>query len=361
MFEPQMELSDNFRYVIDHMFCCEEDDADIEQYVTEFIFDYFGLAYVTTIFLGGVAQQNIFMNREDRERLERQSIQIQHQARIAFDLSIKTVSTNPVIIKFKVRDIFSLFNKLRFPYDPLIQNKSKLIEKILDRYLNGTVYCYGKCGSDEGNGICESTGHFQFGTCKCTPGWTGVNCETRIEERPKILHGTICGFDRSFMRVNCGGMRPWEGCPTGWRQYNWPTDLTICYKNETVIDTPVYGNLCGLHSSHSKYNFDLNIGCGGITDIRNECPAEHQRRDDKTISCSRTNVRPSCAIAQNVVCAAMNTKEHLSGTLCGLQIQDTTTGPSCDGYDPGLRRCLPGYTLQRTAFSDYGFMVCVKN
>ena len=68
-----MELSDNFRYVIDHMFCCEEDDADIEQYVTEFIFDYFGLAYVATILLGGVAQQNIFMNREDRER---QSIQI---------------------------------------------------------------------------------------------------------------------------------------------------------------------------------------------------------------------------------------------------------------------------------------------
>lgn len=219
MFEPQMELSDNFRYVIDHMFCCEEDDADIEQYVTEFIFDYFGRAYVTTILLGGVDQQNIFMNREDRERLERQGIQIQHQATIAFDLSMgtnisnairfsvgrtdgqvdskfnsfmnetqsihtttlggaphlssfsewsKTMSTNPVITKFKVRDIFSLFNKLRFPYDPLIENKSKLIQKTLDKYLNGTVYYYGKCGSSEDHGNCESTGHFQFGICKRT-------------------------------------------------------------------------------------------------------------------------------------------------------------------------------------------------
>ena len=74
--------------------------------------------------------------------------------------------------------------------------------------------------------------------------------------------------------------------------------ITICYKNETVIGTAVYGTLCGLHSSHSKYNFDLNIGCGGIADIRNECPAEHQRRDDKTMSCSPTNRRFSCAIAQ---------------------------------------------------------------
>ena len=47
----------------------------------------------------------------------------------------KTVSNNPVIIKFKVRDIFSLFNKLRFSYAPLIQNKSKLIEKVFRQIL----------------------------------------------------------------------------------------------------------------------------------------------------------------------------------------------------------------------------------
>ncbi|UJR06610.1 hypothetical protein I4U23_010894 [Adineta vaga] len=41
MFEPFMELSDAFRYVIENMPCCEENDSDIEEYVKNFIFDYF--------------------------------------------------------------------------------------------------------------------------------------------------------------------------------------------------------------------------------------------------------------------------------------------------------------------------------
>jgi hypothetical protein len=56
----------------------------------------------------------------------------------------------------------------------------------------------------------------------------------------------------------------------------------------------------------------------------------------------------------------MNGKEHLSETLCGLQIQDTIKGPSCNNYNPGLDRCPPGYALQYIAFNDLGLMVCVK-
>jgi hypothetical protein len=410
MFEPKMELSDQFRYVIDNMFCCEEDDSDTEEYIKDFIFDYFGITYVTSILLGGIAQSNIFINRDAKERLEQNSVQIQHQAQIAFDLSMganisgsigfgttitdtqvknnynsfikevqsiytttlggdpsinnlaewsKTVLNNPVIIKFKVQDIFRLFSKFRFPNDPLITNKSKLIEKTLEKYLANSIYCYNNCGGNGTRGTCVPTGLFQFGICQCKPGWTGVDCENQLIEQTKILHGTICGFDRSFMRVNCGGLRPWEACPVGWAQYNWHTDLTICYKSKTEIGNPAYGTICGLHSYHSTYNFDINIGCNGTSNVLNEtCPSDYEQlKELKIVSVNVGRI----TFKQNAVCAATNVKEHLPGTLCGMQIEGTIDGPTCDGYNPGLRQCPPGYTSMRTAFNDFGFKVCVKN
>jgi hypothetical protein len=62
----------------------------------------------------------------------------------------------------------------------------------------------------------------------------------------------------------------------------------------------------------------------------------------------------------NAMCAVTNAKEHLSGTLCGMQIQYTIQGPSCNGYNPGLDQCPPEYALKYTAFNALGFMVCVK-
>ena len=410
-----MELSDNFRYVVENLICCDENDPDVHDYIKEFIFEYFGLGYVTSVLLGGIAQQNIFMSRESKERLEQQSINIEHQASIAFDLSMgtnisnsarvgisvsdsqsqskynsfinatkltyrttlggdahllnfadwsKTVEKNPVIVKSTVRDIFRLFTKLRFPNDPLIANKSKLIEKSLEKYINGSIYCMGSCGNENNRGTCEPIGYFQLGICKCNPGWTGVNCEIQVIEKPTILQGTICGFDRSIMQVNCGGFRPWEKCPDGWLQKIWLTDLTVCYKSITSVDTPVYGTICGVHSYSREFNFDINIGCGGISDIRaNDCPTSFQKRTGNTNVCYSSPLlgRFCTDTKRNVVCAATNLKDNLPGTLCGMQIEDSVNGPSCDGYDPGLRRCPPGYTAHRTAFNDYGFMVCVKN
>ena len=78
MFESKMELSDIFRYVIENMFFCNENDFHTEEYVKEFIFDSFGLAYISSILLGGIAHQNIFINREAR-----QSINVQYQAAIS--------------------------------------------------------------------------------------------------------------------------------------------------------------------------------------------------------------------------------------------------------------------------------------
>lgn len=414
LFEPQMELSDQFRYVMDNMPCCEENDADIEEYITDYIFDYFGFTYVTSLVLGGIAQANIFISREAKERLEQNSIQIQHQGRIAFDLAMgtntsaalgigvsvtnakndakynsfskeiianhittfggtpnlvsfpewsKTVSSNPAIIKIKLRDIFRLITNARFPNDPLITNKSKLIEKTLEKYLTNSTYCYNKCGNDGARGDCIPTGHFQFGICKCKEGWTGVDCENPIVKQPKILKGTICGFDRSFMIVNCNGVRPWASCPVGWAQHNWPTDLTICYKVETTVGTPVYGTLCGIHSYHEQYNFNIDIGCGGISNVyTGSCPAGYLQRNGQTEGVKSYGSRYTTTYVnkRNGICMVNNAAEDLPGTICGMQIEDSTNGPSCDGYNPGLRRCPPNYTLQRTAFNHFGFMVCVK-
>jgi hypothetical protein len=392
-----MELSDNFKYVIENLPCCEEDDLDIEQYVKEFIFGYYGFTYVTSILLGGVAQQHITISREAKERLEKQGVDITHSAAMSFSSSnfgaqisttitdsqelsnyqkfsreiqsnysttlggekhlttlsewAETVPNNPVIIKFTLRDIFRLFNKRYFPEDTLITNKSKLIEKTLEKYIGASIYCYNNCGGNGTRGTCEPTGYFQFGICKCKPGWTGHDCAK--VELPKIVHGTICGFDRSFIRVNCYGERPWVACPKGWASYNWKTDLTVCYKKETEVGDPVHGTLCGLHSSQSgPYPFERSIGCGTDTKVLNSsCPLGYQYFQ---------NSDTHFPIRINGMCAATNTKKYLPGTLCGMQIQHTIDGPSCNGYNPGLEQCPPDYALRYTAFDDLGFLVCVK-
>ncbi|CAF3044611.1 unnamed protein product [Rotaria sp. Silwood2] len=412
MFEPKMELSDNFRYVIDNIFCCEEDDPMTEEYVKDFIFDYFGVAYVTSILLGGVAQQNIFIDREAKEKLERNSIQIKHQAVVSFDLSMgsnignsfnvgptvtngvsdanynmfkkevksmsntklggvpdltsfaewsKTVSDNPVIIKLKVRDIFRLFTKHYFPDDPMITNKSKLIEKIFEKYITSSVYCDNNCGGNDTYGTCQPTGFFQYGVCQCKPEWTGSDCKTAVIQHHKILHGTICGFDRPFIQIKCGGTRPWDGCPTGWIKYSWRIDLTICYKNQTVISNPFYGTICGLHSYHSPSNFSFNIGCNDSSNVyTGKCPTNYQLIHETQGPCSASLPYPNFCNAGNAVCAAVNVNEDSPGTLCGMQIEGSTEGPSCDGFNPGLRQCPPNYTPQRILFNYLGFMVCVK-
>jgi hypothetical protein len=409
MFEPKMELSDNFKYVIENMPCCEEDDLDIEEYVKDFIFDCFGFTYVTSILLGGVAQQNIFIDREGKERLEKQNIEIKNQAKLKFDVSLgpiggaveagtsitnlqsnsnyqsfskeirsiqsstfggephlttipewsKTVSNNPVIVQFTLRDIFRLFTKLYFPQDSLITNKSILIEKTLEKYIAGSAYCYNDCGGNGTRGTCEPTGYFKFGICKCKPGWSGPDCETI--EPPKILHGTICGLDRPFMRVNCNGMRPSDECPKGWAKKSWSTDLTVCYKDQTEVGNPVHGTLCGLHSSQTlTYPFQLDIGCNSTTNMMTDtCPIGYELYNTYGGSCSGF-CRYQCCNRRNAVCVATTAKELSPGTLCGMQIEYTIDGPSCNSFNPGLRQCPPEYAVQKTAFNDFGFLVCVK-
>lgn len=397
MFERKMELSDNFKYVIENLDCCEENDPDIEQYIKEFIFEYYGFTFVSSILLGGVARQHITISQEAKEKLEKQSVDISNAAKLSFNLLnygaeagvnvgntqemsnyqkfvkevqsnfsttlggdvqlttlsqwSKTVPSNPVIIEFVLQDIMRLFTRNYFPTDPLITNKSRLIEQVLQKYINGSVYCYNNCGGNGIRGTCEPSGYFQFGVCRCKPGWSGFDCST--PERPKMSKGTLCGFDRSTMQILCNGQRPSAGCPNGWDKYYWEVDLAICYNTLTKVDDPVRGTLCGLHSEErysSSFNYD--IGCNGVMNVHSgTCPLGYYRY--------ATSVQSGYSQI-NGVCAVLDSKELPSGTLCGLQVQNTIRGPSCEDLDPGLGQCPPDYTLQYTAFKNLGFMVCVK-
>ena len=408
MFEPKMELTDNFRYVIENMPCCETNDPDIEQYVQEYVFDYFGLTFISSILLGGVAQQTIFIDKEAKQRLEAQHISVTNEAKVSFNVAVgglnngghigvsvtngqtdtqqssfqkevrssftttlggashfaslddwsKTVASNPVVVELAIRDIFRLFTSRNFPQDKLIVNKSKLMEILLEKYLNGSDYCYDDCMAHMGQGKCESTGYFRFGKCKCTPGWTGANCA--LPELPTILDGTICGFDRSFMRVHCEGVRPWEKCPTGWSVHNWPTDLTVCYKNEKTVERPIHGIICGLYSfQHHPYRFDHQIPCNPTVILPNDqCPIGYETRVNQNPPSGSVMVSNG---QKNALCMLKDSTSLLPGTLCGMQIEHSVDGPRCNGFNPGLSQCPPGYSVKTTAFRDYGFKVCVKD
>ncbi|CAF4305822.1 unnamed protein product, partial [Rotaria sordida] len=92
----------------------------------------------------------------------------------------KTVPSNSVITKFSIREIFDLLNKYRFPNDSQIQNKSKLIEKLLKKYIQQPLYCYNNCTSTL-HGTCESSGYFQFGI-------------SVTSKNSSSIAGTLCGL-----------------------------------------------------------------------------------------------------------------------------------------------------------------------
>ena len=400
MFEPMMQLSDSFRFVIDNMPCCEVDDADIEEYIYNFIFEYFGFTYIANLLLGGIAQENIIIDRNAHEEMINQGINTVHQAKVSFELKFgiksstylensenmtiynsftnqissshattlggdpvfttipdwsKTVSSSPVIVQFAVRDIFRLLTSHYFPTDPLISNKSALIKTTLDKYLSSIPhYCYGDCGGNNGShGTCVSSGHFGFGECQCEPEWSSPDCTVPVIKN-KILHGTICGFDRSFIKISCEGLLPFsQGCPPGWIQKYWNTDLTICYKNGTSAAKSVVGTLCGLYVIYDSPKYESHLQCNGapLSDATSYiCPPSYQKIT------ARKEPRPY----RNSVCASFNAEEDLPGTICGMQIEGTVDGPTCDGHNPGLRQCPSGYTVHLTMFNTIGYLVCAK-
>lgn len=212
MFEPEMPLSNRFVYTIKNMPCCVF-NSSVQQYVKEFIFGYFGFAYITELMLGGVAQRLVRIRTIDVTKLESEGVNTKHEAKIGFyitmgttitsgyekttqdkfsskiqneqsarlggDASVKdldewakTVPDNPVVIRFKIKFFFDLFTSKRFPNDPQIDEKSKLIQQVLSEYGKQPPYCYNNCTSPM-HGTCTPFEGFNFGVCKCNPGFSG--------------------------------------------------------------------------------------------------------------------------------------------------------------------------------------------
>ena len=93
----------------------------------------------------------------------------------------KTVPDNPVITRFSANKLTQLLTKKRFPTDPLIEDKARLIEQVWAKFDGNQelAKCVNDCTSPC-HGRCVSAGHFQFGLCKCNTGFTGHDCSINI-------------------------------------------------------------------------------------------------------------------------------------------------------------------------------------
>ena len=109
---------------------------------------------------------------------------IQNETNKAIQLNewFKTVPENPVIIQMKMTKLTELLTKERFPSDPLIEDKARLIELVWAKYDGNqtSVKCVNDC-TDACHGRCVPTGYFKFGLCACQPGYTGHDCSINID------------------------------------------------------------------------------------------------------------------------------------------------------------------------------------
>ncbi|UJR17969.1 hypothetical protein I4U23_004868 [Adineta vaga] len=372
MFEPKMDLSDNFRYVIENLPCCEYNEL-VEKYIYDYIFGYFGYSYVTMLVLGGIAQQSMIIQSSNATALEEQGIKKSHEADLQFavtfgikpsgnqdntthamfmsqvsksyttmmggDPSIgkiddwaKTVKSNPVITKFSIKYIFDILTQAegRFPNDQNISMKSKMIEQALNNYIDTPIYCYGNNCS--GHGSCQDTGYFQFGECQCQDGWSGIDCSKKVDEKPKpsVLSGTLCG---SEVNLTCGSVYPNISCPGGWQDTKW----SHCSKTSTDSVPSLTGTICGYQVGN------LTVLCDGRNPYSDACPKGYQRYQKAP--------RTFCYKTDSI-------RDDLPGTMCGMQVRvftewklessswSTVTEITCDGYYPGRGSCPPSYELR---------------
>ncbi|CAF3942695.1 unnamed protein product [Rotaria sordida] len=77
--ESKFEISDEFRFVIENMPCCDFNET-VEKYIRKFIIGYFGYTYIKEVQLGTIIQQMIVITQNDRINLEQNGYLI-HQTK----------------------------------------------------------------------------------------------------------------------------------------------------------------------------------------------------------------------------------------------------------------------------------------
>ncbi|CAF4966595.1 unnamed protein product, partial [Rotaria sp. Silwood1] len=234
--ESKFEISNEFRFVIENMPCCDFNET-VEKYIHEFIIGYFGYTYIKEVQLGGIIQQTIVITQSNHTNVEQNRFNTSYQVWMrdvakelfsvqmklnrtqtydkmlmnisnkyftksnvmiyagnisikSFDDWYKSVSDNPVLLKFSFSTIFDLLTNGHFPADSYIFQKAALIKLAIDRYLSNPVYCYNQC-TDTIHGTCIESGYFQFGICQCKSEWTGFDCATPLQHYIDTLHNRV--------------------------------------------------------------------------------------------------------------------------------------------------------------------------
>lgn len=89
MFEPLMDLSDEFRYTINNLPCCNYSEAQVNKYIYDFVFNYYGFTFVNQLMLGGIAQQNLFISKSELTTIETKGYEKSQEAKAEFFASVR--------------------------------------------------------------------------------------------------------------------------------------------------------------------------------------------------------------------------------------------------------------------------------
>jgi len=86
MFEPRVELSDNFRYIIDELDDVDLSEEDLDEFIDIFT-DYFGITFVSEVLLGGLVGETLFKQTNEMNEQQTNGQGSSHSANINFFLT----------------------------------------------------------------------------------------------------------------------------------------------------------------------------------------------------------------------------------------------------------------------------------
>ncbi|UJR18134.1 hypothetical protein I4U23_005034 [Adineta vaga] len=165
LFAPKLELSDNFRYVIENLSVTGTYTLVVEKYIQDYIFNYFGFTYITELLLdeklefsSGIAQMLTVIEKSSITPMEGEGFSASQMIALSFSGALyqnkqnlndwfARIENNSVVIKYTTQSIFDLITSERFPNDTNIDTKAQYIMQAFEQYINktSTVYCENKC------------------------------------------------------------------------------------------------------------------------------------------------------------------------------------------------------------------------